>query len=404
MSITITENNASSKQFYANNPLSYPTCAPYTRLNATKAINGTSGTTFHDVFQLQAPAYRVRPIYGNGNNAGTYTVASFKACTTDSITNLNNAGTWATGALPSSGVVPASATTQRRGLLVGDWVNVVNVSDTKFVCIRSFIAAGAGNITVGTTENITNWATRTDGRARATYQQDVEGVTTLSNFTSTTAVSGSPCIGVQYQTISGVITVMKIGDSIDNGQGTYKGESYWDYAAYQLANSMNVNVEIANFAFASTDISNYPFHISDAAAAGIVPDVCCSPLCSPNGFSTTITTTTIDLFKRTFMITMQTLRQYGIRHVFRTWMPSNFSVKGYGNTDPVRVAFNNYMLSLQGVNVVDVCPTINGATRADGQIEMNPDYEDDGIHPNDAGNNALTSVVKPYLYKAIKDL
>lgn len=404
MSIVITKSAYRKNTPISNNPLSYPTCVPYSRMNATKAISAVTGTTFHDTFELQAPASMVRPIFANSSNVGTYTIATCKAGVPTTLTDLNDAGAWVSVTLPSSGVVPASATTQRKGMLVGNWTALDNSTNSKFVSIRCYIAAGAGNITVGTTDTITNWATRTDGRSRVTFQQDVEGVTTRTNFTSTTPVSGSPCIGLQYQTMAGVVTIMKIGDSIDNGQGTYKGESMWDCAVYDIADSLNMHIEIANFAVGSTDVLNYPYHLSDATSVGIIPDIVCLPISSPNGFSPTITSGVIETTKKTLQQTMLTIRQYGIKPVFRTWTPVNYSVKTWAATDSLRVDYNNFYLAQKGVNIADVATVLNGTLRADGQMELNPLYAADGIHPNDAGNIAACSVVKPYLIAAIESL
>lgn len=398
------------------NPLVYPTCAPITRRNGSFTVDAGAGTTFHDVFELQAAAYRVRPIFCNGSAGGTYTVASWKCSSPATITTLDNtAGNWTTGTTPSSGVVPAAPVdVVRRGLLVGDWADTKNTNGTKFVAIRSYVAAGAGAIGIRSSDtgtSITGWATRTDGRARRTCNQATDGVTTLSNFTSTTATDASPCIGVQYQTLEGVITVMKSGDSIDSGRNaTYFEESYWDYAAIAAAQAMNLKVEICNMAYASTAYTDYPYHIEDACAAGIIPDIACFPIGSPNGLSTGISDAQIANIKNSIAITVQTCRQYGIVPVIRTWIPSDSPTWGgtgteaYGSEDSKRRAWNDTLRATKNVIVADADLVVHGGIDSTGQAYIVPAYTTDHIHLNQAGNNAVGYYITPAIYNALLSL
>lgn len=393
---------------------SYPTCIGPARRNSTFTVDAVTGTTFHDVFELQAPAYRVRPIFCNGQAGGTYTVASWKCSTPAAINDLNNAGSWTTGSTPSSGVVPAAPTSARRGLLLGDWEDLVNPSDSKFVAIRSYIAAGAGAIGIAgsdTGAQITGWATRTDGRGRLTYNQAVDGVTTLSNFTSTTATHATPCIGIQYQTLEGVITVMKAGDSIDAGRSpTYFEESYWDYATFYVSEVLGVKSEIANMAYASTDVGNYDFHIEDACVAGIVPNIVGFPIGSPNGLSSGISDLQIANFKNSATVMVETCRKYGIVPILRTWIPSDSPTWGgtgteaYGADDAKRRAWNDLLRATKNTIIADADAVVYGGIDSTGQAYIIPAYTTDHIHLNQAGNNAVGVAIRDALLEAFFNL
>jgi len=388
-----------------------PICVPYSRVNSTTfAVDAANGNTFHDVFELAAPAYRVRPIFAHGKAAATLTIASCKVSCPASLTQLDStSGNWTTVTLPSGGVLPVAPTDiQRRGMLVGDWTDLVNHNNSRFVAVRSHIAAGAGSITIGSTDtDLTSWASRTDGRSRLNYNQAVDGVTTLANFTSNTPSYRSLCIGVQYQTIDSVITIMKGGDSIDAGRNSaYKEESFWDYGAILAAADAGVKIEIANFAFASTDYNNYPYHISDACVLGLVPDIACFTAGSPNGISSAITDANLRAFQKATVLQMDACRTYGIEPVLRTWIPSDSPTWGgsgseaYGLDDAKRIAWNNRIRATKTL-VADVDAVVYGGTDVTGQAYIVPEYTTDHIHLNQAGCNASTPVSRNAIRQAI---
>lgn len=95
------------------------------------------------------------------------------------------------------------------------------------------------------------------GRTLRSYKQAVDGVTTPSNFTSTTRVGQFAVHGVQYESLNRGICIMIGGDSTTAGTGSDFGIwGAWRRVAMALS-TPTTPVELANFAQPAADFYTY---------------------------------------------------------------------------------------------------------------------------------------------------
>ena len=86
-----------------------------------------------------------------------------------------------------------------------------------------------------------------------------------------------------------------------------------------------------------------------------------------------------------------------------TWIPSNTSVKTYGATESLRIAYNESVKSSlkRDTIIFDASTLISGAVDGTGQMQMKVGSTTDNIHPNDQGNLVdLAPNLIPLLRKA----
>ena len=369
----------------------------------TRILSGRMGVfdnstvkTFRAIIEVAAQGFdMVRPIFANGNASTTYTVAG---CNVRALANLTDAlPSPTTATLPSSGVVAANPSS-RRSFLLGDWIDLTSVPRTDggygaLVCIDAHVST-ASNITIlgnGTSDNYTGWAARTN-RKWIMRHNDGDCVTTPASFVSTTNRIQSPIIGLQYAARGRVITVMGVGDSITDGRGSIVGEGF-GVPACEAMSSSDLVFEWANMGWASANSGTFRRYLSDAIAAGIVPDVVVAPVGSPNSFAKPIVSASINDCR---IAMAQINRDCGINYiqpVFWTVLPTNPVVNDYNASDSLRRDYNAATLAYPDTNVLDFSAALSGATDGDGQVGMLAGTTTDDIHPNDSGNAILAGIL-----------
>lgn len=361
----------------------------------TGTFDNTTQKTFRVIIEVADAGFaRIRPIFANGATGGTYTVAG---CNARALANLTDALPSPTAVtLPSSGVVPAAPSASRRGYLLGNWTDVNSVPRTDggkgaLICIDAYVSTSASISIVGNGSNdvFTGWATRTN-RKFIMQHNDGDCVTTPANFVSTTNRSQSPIVGVQYAALGRVVTVMGIGDSISDGRGTLIGEGFI-VPACEAASNSNVYFENINLGFAGVGAPTYRTYLSDAVAAGIIPDVIVFPNGTPNSLNTPITATDIQSCRAATASILADASLSKIYPIVTTTLPTNPSIKDYNSSDSLRVSWNTDTLAFPGISVVDLSTVLSGDLDADGQVNMLAGATTDNIHPNDLGNSLLAA-------------
>jgi lysophospholipase L1-like esterase len=371
-------------------------------------INNTTPNTFQITAELAQHFDAVRVIFANTDMILSPSLRLVGASVMGSKADLNNAsGTWVTGSRASLSRIYAelSPGTERIAYTVSDWIPVSSVPRTDggtkpLVAVRAYMQAHANLPAYGNgVDNFTNHATRTDGRIWAARQQ--AGVLVTSGFTDTTNRTQSPIVGIQYLSRGKVKTVAGLGDSITDGRGTYLGEGFLLPAIDALSDMNGTAYEYMNCGWSGQSYSVIGERAIDVLQSSVRPDVLVIPNGSPNDISTTISQSNIDSFRWRRNRVLAAAREVNVPVLFWTWLSSNASVKSYGATDSLRVAYNTEMLAQasRDIMVVDAASAINGSITG-GQMEMNPLYQNDGIHPNDAGNTVLANLFKPYIKKA----
>lgn len=177
--------------------------------------NITAGTTQQLTLETQADFYAVRLIIGNAAKNISDRIIGVSASVTDSAADLNNSsGSWVTGTKDGIGAFATdmAPAINHTGYAVSDWIPVKSIPRTDggtkpLLIVR---ARTGGNSTMSVagdgTDDFTNWASRTDGHLWAWREQVVDAITTPASFTSTTNISQSFIVGVQYLSRGRVIT------------------------------------------------------------------------------------------------------------------------------------------------------------------------------------------------------
>lgn len=382
---------------------------------ATRIFGGRMGTfdnttpkTFQITTELNQHFDAVRVIFANTDQITSHSMRSVAVSVMADKTDLNNAaGTWVTGTRNSLSRIYAeiSPGAGRMAYTATDWIPISSVARTDggtkpILVARSFMQASAALPTYGNgADNFQNWATRTDGRIWAARHQD--GVQVTSGFTDTTNRNQSPIVGFQYLARGRVITVGMCGDSITDGRSTYLGEGFGLPAIDALSSMTGTAYEYMNIGWSGQASVTYAERAIDLLQSQFCPDILVFPTGTPNDITTTITQPLIDAARANrSRVTAEAARR-GVTVVLWTWLPSNTAAKNYGATDSLRVAYNAEIISqgTRGLFVADMATAISGVTTG-GQVQMAAGATTDDIHPNDAGNVILKSVIQSAIQQA----
>lgn len=362
------------------------------------AFDNTTQQTFRNIIEVAVEGFdAIRPIFANAGTS-TFTISGCNARVIGSPSDAMPSPTAVT--LPGSGVVPARKAADRKSYLVGDWVFLPSIPRTDggkgaLVVFDCYVSTSA-SITImgnGTSDVLTGWATRAN-RKWIIRRNAGDCVTTPANFVSTTNISQSPLVGVQYLSRGKVISVMGIGDSITDGRGTIIGEGF-GVPATEAASSDAVTFEWANLGWAGAQPLTYSYYLDDFISdTGIIPNIVVHPNASPNGFSTPILDSEISVARGCSARLSTACSRYGIYEVNWTVLPTNPSVKDYNSSDSKRVELNtDWLTKYYSAVVLDFSKSLSGVTDVDGQVNMLAGSTTDSIHPNDAGNAILSPIL-----------
>lgn len=251
--------------------------------------------------------------------------------------------------------------------------------------------------------NLLNWATRS-GDEWATRYNVGDCVSAPGDFLSTENVSTGIVAGFEFVTPGQAFTVAYLGDSIADGQGggiTYDSSGFVYEACKELTSLDGRCYLPINLAWSGSTTDTFERRFVAALEAGVVPDVLIIPIYSPNDETTTLTQASMDAMKLRVGSIVRLCREWNIRPILWTGMPSNPTDGGgnplrpYGATDSLRVAHNSWGKAWagRGIVVLDLASVMSGAT-VSGQVHMNDALQSDNIHPNDQGIQACKALVK----------
>jgi hypothetical protein len=368
-----------------------------------------ASSTFQVTTELATEFDAVRPLFANTDQSFSRAFRSIAASVISDKSDLNNSsGTWTNGKRAGLTRVYAqlSPGVSRISYMTCDWIPVSSIprtdgGDRPLVVVRAYFNGGAGMPMYGDgTDDFTNWATRTDGRMWAARSQAIEAANTPTNFTSTTNISQSPIVGVQYLARGRVVTVLGCGDSITEGRGTYLNEGFIMPAVEALSTS-EVAFEYGNAGWSGQSMLTFAERAIDILQSDVKPDVLVMPVASPNDTVSTITDANIAAFRSQRSRVLDAAKTAGVPVVLWTWLPTNTSVRPYGAADALRVSYNAEVLALasKDVIVVDTAAAISGITSS-GQVQMLAGATTDNIHPNDTGNALLTPIIQDAILDA----
>lgn len=371
--------------------------------------NDGSGTTWHALIALATGFDAVRVLFANHQTSGTIAIAAAKAsvvadASTDDAIN-NSSGTWSPLLFGGSGSVTMSnsASVNRVAYQWSDWLNLSSVARTDggllpLLAVRAHFASTVSQFSVwgNGADSFTNWATRTDGRIWINRMKTGNQVSTVTGFDSSTNISQSPILGVQYAGRGRVITVMGLGDSITDGRGSYLGEGFGVPMVNTLSAQLAVPMEWANMGWAGQNPVHFSIRVGDVLqSSGLAPDILMMAPYSPNVGSAPLTTTMIDNCRQAFARALRECYLTGVVPVFWTGLPTSAAVKNWDASDNLRRAYNYELLGYanNGVPAVDFDGAFwGGGMDQDGQNVPPSIYSTDGIHPNNAGNSVMAAL------------
>lgn len=349
------------------------------------------------------------------NNTGAATAASPTPSET-----VSAAGAWRNFTFngAASATLPAAvdATNLVPSITWSDWAPVSSVPRTDggvfpLVDIRLFIPAAAGSITVGWTgASNSAWAVAgrddlyTGGRAYRSWNQDTDAVTTPANFTATTTTPTVIPIYIQYRSRQPALTVLSLGDSIYEGTAgsTYPANNFVFKSVVAL-HSQSVPLEYcsANAAGATS--------LQLARKIGVVLDDIPNVLlafepASVNNFGASLGSRVQQegLGSVGVIQSLLTSKQAGL--ILCSMLPVTNAARAWGATDSQRQQLNNSLeWACQRSNALfcDFSPVYNGPV-VSSQIEPQASLiSGDGVHPNDAGQTALSVAFSTTLRQAL---
>lgn len=383
--------------------------------------DGGTAKTHHTVFTTALHFDAVQIILSASNTAQV-PVTKLAVCPLPDSTDLNGSAlTWTSGTFAgaANGNIPARTKNRKRTYLISDVISVSSVDRTDggqypLLAVRAYLGT-PGTYTMlnnsTASQNLSNWATHPSGRIHVMRYADGDCIATPANFADTTNRSTSPIVGIIYYARGKVINICGFGDSITEGQGTYKGEGFGFPACLAMSGG-GTAYEWSNFGWAGLTMAGSGAtggvhdQIADAVAAGLPIDVAVMATGSPNDFVLSPPEITPALIntqcRQPFSRMMASARAAGAVPVVWSWLPTNAASKDYGATDALRVQHNASTLSFAASlgPIVDTAAALSGPADEDGQITMLSGSTSDNIHPNDTGN----AIIAPLLVDALKSV
>ncbi|WP_312379281.1 SGNH/GDSL hydrolase family protein [Pseudomonas oryzihabitans] len=250
-------------------------------------------------------------------------------------------------------------------------------------------------------------------RVLRTSNQAVQGVTNKASFTSQaayTATKGGDDYAVvpvvQYQTLARGHQVMICGDSIQEGiGGDVRCYGAMERSVYELSTPERP-LEYFNAALHAQGPDIYSRMLADHVATVRPTIVTYSPW-SGNDVTagSGLSAAAMRRLKASLGRVFSTLQAAGLRPVvlFPEATPVNTGYRNVGANDQARRDFNaNWLPKVSaGFVIKGYAAALTGARDAAGQDQIKDGLSGDGVHPNDAGHDALKAVVKPYFQRLL---
>lgn len=374
-------------------------------------------STSHVMTEAPADFDAVRVILASTDNFVSKSARAVAVSTPAAIGDGNNSGgTWiqaVRSGLNRIYLPTAPGASGRNSYQTTDWVAASSVARTDvpggrpLVCARVSMSMSGGVTCYGNgTDDFTNWASRTDGNLWiARNQAGVEGTQNPANFTTTTNASQSVIIGFQFLVRGKIVTHLIVGDSTDEGRGTFIGRGFAGQAIEEMSGTAgNPTMVFANSGWSGQAMATFGERAIDILNSDHMrPDVLIMPAGSPNDpANSPITATHVATWRRQTARVQAACRAANVPLILVTVMPVNSSVNNWGTSDSLRRDYNAEVLAKRdkGVLVLDASTLMSGATTG-GQVQMRSDVQTDGIHPDDRGNAILAEALKPLLRLAM---
>ena len=246
-----------------------------------------------------------------------------------------------------------------------------------------------------------NWRLDGEHPTMRVSKQEVAGVTTPSNYTTTTSIDDEACIPiVQYISPREGHQIMLVGDSTTEGLGGIVR----DYGAIQAASNQlstkEYPIEYYNCGLHAQGPQVYSNQFNDYVDEVLPSIVFYQPYSindTPNGGMN------LSTYSNLYMSLSRVMRQAkdkgrGAMIFLLEGLPCNTNFRDTGAGDQLRRDLNVWLQTFTGAfTIPGYAAAISGEQDVDGQTLIADGMTDDGVHPNGAGYDAMAQVIKPYI-------
>lgn len=299
----------------------------------------------------------------------------------------------------SDGVTPSFTAT--------DWIDVSSIPRTDggefpILLVRIEQPAAAGYMTnpFSDMSGMSNKAT-VGQRPYRSAAIALLGVTTKSSVNAAAYSANHQAAIVQYAPRVLGRCVMGFGDSLTEGAGGVSPPTWsWLHKACEAVHSSSTPIEIANLGWGGKDSDE--FFTMASLFLPMVPDaIAFYAAFTPNS---SLVAANVDVFRRYTARFLELCNTYKITPILNTGIPSTYGLsqgKNWGSADALRISRNSEILQA-GVVAADFSSVMTGEYNATNttQRDILSGMSDDGLHPNNAGANAMTPVATAALLLA----
>lgn len=236
--------------------------------------------------------------------------------------------------------------------------------------------------------------------------QSTDGVSTPSNFTSTTPNNNLCAIGFIFHTATGGQTVVLCGDSIMSGGSQNDTDlakannilSSWGFLAVrQAAAQLNKFIGVSQAALGGATPNEYYARFNAQLAAGVEPSVVIYPPWSPNGDGGVFPPAG-RVNEGTWHYRAAQVLKKGVDNKFICLLPTPTPYEAWG--DYVREGARAKIKQYSSGRYIDTNEVLYNPAGI-GDNKWVPAYRFDAAHPNDAGHAALGAYAKDFVVSAL---
>lgn len=375
------------------------------RWERVTAVN-TTGTTWEYVFRRPYPIDAIQVCLSLGQTGGITAVTPKAYVGIASPVDLADATINAlTPNLASFGGNnnpdgPPSAAFQRRTYQWSDVMPVYSVPATDglggyLTCIRVnlYMATGSGNIITmgdtGGTDTFAAWATHPTRPFRLKVQGGGYAAPgAWANMTGSANASTGPIGMVRVLARGSVVNVLSIGDSTDDGRGTYLGDGPASKACALLSTGQTF-FEHTNLGWSGMNAQGIYQNLVDYLTGGSKADIFFVPSFFTNNVSSGVIPASGNFsipWMQGYRARMEALLDLpSVRTILQTSTPASFSVRNWGSSDALRIAGDADIRAMasRGRVIFDKGVGVTGPVDGNGQQTII--NSSDGIHQNDTG-------------------
>lgn len=246
-----------------------------------------------------------------------------------------------------------------------------------------------------------NWRGDQAPRYFRTSKQAVAGVTNKSAFTQLANTEASTiCPAIQYYSTKAGRQVLMVGDSTIEGIGSTPLCLGAAQIATLATSTVDNPVDYWNGALHAQVPLTYTPRIADLLPVVNPTHLFYSPWSGNDVAPGGIQDDALMRSRQALSMAMGYIANYKspVKVVLAEGLPTTTAGRNTGTGDAKRVAYNSWLSTFTGFTpAVGYAQAVSAAT-VNGQIQLDSSLTTDGVHPNRAGYDKLTAVIKPLLF------